>query len=157
ALCVRAYNDWMLDEWCAHSGGRLVPLAIVPLWDVALAAQEVARVAARGARAITFSENPYALGLPSIHDRERSWDPLFATCAETKTVVCIHVGSSSQMPKTAPEAPMAVRSANTSNNAMIAMTDWLFSGAFVRFPELTVGLSEAQVGWIPYVLERVDR
>ena len=32
-LCVQAYNDWMIDEWCAPSGGRLVPLCIVPLWD----------------------------------------------------------------------------------------------------------------------------
>jgi predicted TIM-barrel fold metal-dependent hydrolase len=34
--------------------------------------------------------------------------------------------------------------------------DWLFSGAFVRFPKLSVALSEAQMGWVPYVLERAD-
>ena len=37
-LCVRAYNDWMVEEWCAGSGGRLVPLCLVPLWDAELAA-----------------------------------------------------------------------------------------------------------------------
>ena len=31
--CVRAYNDWMIDEWCGDSGGRLVPVTLVPLWD----------------------------------------------------------------------------------------------------------------------------
>ena len=33
--CVRAYNDWMVEEWCGDSGGRLIPLIIIPLWDVA--------------------------------------------------------------------------------------------------------------------------
>ena len=33
--CVRAYNDWMLDEWTAGAGhGRLLPLTLIPLWDV---------------------------------------------------------------------------------------------------------------------------
>ena len=46
--CVYAYNDWMVDEWCGDSGGRLIPLPIIPLWDAELAAAEVRRNAARG-------------------------------------------------------------------------------------------------------------
>ena len=44
-LCVQAYNDWMIDEWCGDSEGRLIPLCIVPLWDPKLAADEIYRVA----------------------------------------------------------------------------------------------------------------
>jgi predicted TIM-barrel fold metal-dependent hydrolase len=156
-LSVKAYNDWVIDEWCAPSGGRLIPLSILQLWDADLAAQEIYRNAARGARAISFSENPTAIGLPSIHDADRYWDPVFRACAETKTVMCIHIGSSSQMPKTAPDAPQAVRSTIVSNNAQTCMSDWLFSGNFVRFPDLKIALSEAEIGWMPYILERVDR
>ena len=47
-LCVKAYNDWMVDEWCAGTDGRLIPLIIVQLWDAKLAAAEVRRNAARG-------------------------------------------------------------------------------------------------------------
>ena len=36
--CVKAYNDWMVEEWCAPSGGVNIPLCIMPLWDVELAA-----------------------------------------------------------------------------------------------------------------------
>src|SRR5918994_7377803 len=75
--CVQAYNDWMIEEWCGDSGGRLIPLCLIPLWDPALAATEVRRNAARGCAAITFSELPSNLGLPSIHDKDRYWDPLF--------------------------------------------------------------------------------
>ena len=68
-LCVEAYNDWQVDEWCAGSDGRLIPLCLVPLWDAELAAAEVRRNAARGVRAVAFSELPPWLGLPSIHSR----------------------------------------------------------------------------------------
>ena len=47
-LCVKAYNDWMFDEWCAGTNGRLIPLIIVQLWDSKLAAEEIRRNAARG-------------------------------------------------------------------------------------------------------------
>ncbi len=47
-LCVKAYNDWMVDEWCAGTNDRLIPLIIVQLWDPKLAAAEVRRNAARG-------------------------------------------------------------------------------------------------------------
>ncbi len=63
-LCVEAYNDWQVEEWCAGSGGRLIPLCLVPLWDVDLAAAEVRRNAARGVRAVAFSELPRVAGPP---------------------------------------------------------------------------------------------
>ncbi|HVV29469.1 MAG TPA: amidohydrolase family protein, partial [Mycobacteriales bacterium] len=56
--CVVAYNDWMVEEWCGESGGMLIPLIIIPLWDPQAAADEVRRNAARGVRALAFSEIP---------------------------------------------------------------------------------------------------
>ncbi len=156
-LCVKAYNDWMFDEWCAGSGGRLIPLPIIQLWDANLAAAEVRRNAARGGHAVCFSEIPPFLGLPSVHDAEGYWDPFFGACAETGTVVCMHIGSSSKMPSTSPDAPAAVGSTLTYMNAAMSLTDFLMSGLFERFPSLTVAYSEGQIGWIPYVLERADK
>ncbi|TDD38391.1 amidohydrolase [Actinomadura sp. KC06] len=155
-LCVRAYNDWMIDEWCAGPArGRLIPLTMVPLWDADLAAEEVRRCAAKGSHAVTFSENPHPLGLPSIHSG--AWDPFFAACEETGTVVCLHIGSSSSMPGTSPDAPFIISSTLTFQNAMGSMLDFVFSGTLARFPGLTLAYSEGQVGWMPYVMERADK
>jgi predicted TIM-barrel fold metal-dependent hydrolase len=155
-LCVRAYNDWMIDEWCAGEGkGRLVPVTMVPLWDAQLAADEVRRCASKGSHAITFSENPHPLGLPSIHSGE--WDPMFAACQETETVVCMHIGSSSRMPGTTPDAPFIISSVLTFQNAMGSLLDYVFSGTLERFPQLTLAYAEGQVGWMPYVFERADK
>ena len=155
-LCVKAYNDWMIDEWCAGDArGRLIPLTIVPLWDAELAADEVRRCAAKGSHAVAFSENPHPLGFPSIHSGK--WDPFFAACQETETVVCLHIGSSSKMPGTTPDAPFIVSSTLTFANAMGSMIDYVFSGTLARFPELVIAYSEGQVGWMPYVMERMDK
>ena len=155
-LCVQAYNDWMVDEWCAGTSGRLIPLIIVPLWDANLAADEVRRNAARGVRAVCFSEIPAYLGLPSIHDPDNYWDPFFAACDETSMLVNMHIGSSSKMPSTSADAPAAVGSSLTHINAELSMTDFLFSGLFERFSNLKVAYSEGQIGWIPYLLHRMD-
>ena len=156
-LCVKAYNDWMFDEWCAGTNGRLIPLIIVQLWDAHLAAAEIRRNAARGGHAVTFSEIPPFLGFPSIHDKDGYWDPFLAACEETDTVINMHIGSSSKMPSTSPDAPAAVGSTLTYMNAAMSRTDWLMSGVFERFPRLTIAYSEGQIGWIPYVLERADK
>lgn len=156
--CVRAYNDWLIEEWCAGAGrGRLVPVGIIPLWDVDAAVAEVHRNAARGCRAVTFSENPTKLGLPSIHSADGHWEPFFAACEETGTVINLHIGSSSVSPTTSPDAPQAVSSALFITNTMGAMVDYLVSGVFVRYPRLKVALAEGQVGWMPYLLDRLDQ
>jgi predicted TIM-barrel fold metal-dependent hydrolase len=152
--CVRAYNDWMVEEWCGDSGGRLIPLCLVPLWDVELAAAEVRHNAARGVTAVAFSEIPSKLGLPTLHSGY--WEPFFQACAETETLVCMHIGSSSQMPATSADAPAAVAATLSFGNAMSSMTDYLFSGVLVRNPQLRLAYSEGQIGWIPYILERAD-
>ena len=104
--------------------------------------------------AVCFSEIPPHLGLPSIHSGY--WDPFFAACQETETVVYMHIGSSSQMPATSADAPVAVAATLSFNNAMASMSDCLFSGKLVQFPELKLAYSEGQIGWIPYILERAD-
>jgi predicted TIM-barrel fold metal-dependent hydrolase len=152
--CVLAYNNWMVEEWCGDSDGRLVPLPIIPLWDVEAAAAEVRRNAARGVTAVAFSEIPAKLGLPTLHSGY--WEPFFQACAETGTVVCMHIGSSSQMPATSPDAPPAVAATLSFGNAMSSLTDFLFSGLLVRYPDLKLAYSEGQIGWIPYILERAD-
>ena len=152
--CVQAYNDWMVEEWCGDSGGRLIPLCLIPLWDVDLAVAEIQRNAARGVTAVAFSEIPSKLGLPTLHSGY--WEPFFNACNDTETLVCMHIGSSSQMPATSPDAPPAVPATLSFGNAMSSMADYLFSGVLVRNPKLKLAYSEGQIGWIPYILERAD-
>ncbi len=153
-LCVKAYNDWMVEEWCAGTGGRLIPLCLVPLWDPELAAAEVRRNAARGVRAVAFSEIPAYLGLPSLYTSH--WDPFFAACEETGTVLCIHIGSGTKTPQTSADANDAVAATIIFCNSIASMTDYMLSGVLARYPKMKMMYAECQVGWIPYLLERID-
>jgi predicted TIM-barrel fold metal-dependent hydrolase len=153
--CLRIYNDWMIDEWCGGDGvGRLIPLTLIPLWDVELAVEEVRRCAGKGSHAIAFSEIPAYLGLPSAHSKY--WDPLFDVCEQTETVVNMHIGSSSTFNTTSKDAPHPVNAALTVQNSQGAFIDWILSGTFARFPQLRLALSEGQIGWMPYMMERLD-
>jgi predicted TIM-barrel fold metal-dependent hydrolase len=153
--CVQAYNDWMIDEWCGGDArGHLIPLTLLPLWDPDLAAVEVERCAARGSHAVCFSEGPTALGLPSVFTEH--WDPLWHACEATDTTVNMHIGSSSTFPKTSADAPPIVAVTLTFEGASHALVDWLCSGTLERFHDLRIVLSEGQVGWMPFLLERLD-
>lgn len=154
--CVQAWNDFSLDEWCAAAPDRYIPLSILPLWDVNLAVAEVERTAAKGTRAIAFSEDPAQLGLPSIYTGY--WDPLFSAIQDADLVLCQHIGSSSQLAKQAysPDSPVPAWVTLVGVNSMFAAVDWLFSGALQRFPKLRIALSEGGAGWAGYLMERAD-
>jgi predicted TIM-barrel fold metal-dependent hydrolase len=151
---VRAYNDWHIDEWCGTYPGRFIPCMLPAIWDPDVLAAEVRRCAAKGAHAITFSENPSKLGWPSIHSDH--WDPFWTACSDEDVVVCMHIGSSSQLVITAPDAPIDVLITLTPMNIVQAAADLVWSRVLRRFPKLNIALSEGGIGWIPYFLERVD-
>jgi len=151
-LCVRAYNDWMLEEWCGADPGRMIPLAIVPIWDVGLAVAELERVHGRGVRSICFSENFEPLGLPTIHTGY--WDPLLDACNQLGVVLSIHIGSSSTVHRISNDSPTMANFALGMVRPADCLMDWIFSGKFQRFTDLKIALSEGSIGWIPYVLER---
>ena len=153
--CLQIYNDWIIDEWGGGAGrGRLIPLTLVPLWDPVLAAAEVRRCAAKGSYAIAFTENPAKLGFSSLYTG--LWDVLWDACEETDTTVSMHIGSSSTMPTTSDDAPLAVSMSLNSQNAQGSLCDWVFSRTLERFPKIKLAYAESQVGWMPFLLERMD-
>ena len=153
-VMIKAYNDWHVDEWCGPYPDRFIPCGILPLFDVHEAAAEVSRLAAKGCHAVTFSENPAGLGMPSIHSGE--WDPLFAACCDVGTVLCCHVGSSSKSASTSPDAPAPVPMSLSSVMAIYTLGDLLWADFWQRFPTLRFALAEGDIGWIPYFLQRAE-
>jgi predicted TIM-barrel fold metal-dependent hydrolase len=151
---LRAYNDWHIEEWCGAYPGRFIPLALPALWDPEISAAEARRVAAKGCHAMTFSENVTKLGYPSIHSDH--WDPLWEAAQELDMVMCMHIGSSSQMVITADDAPMDVLITLSPINIVQAAADLVWSRTLKKYRNLTFALSEGGIGWIPYFRERID-
>ncbi|HET6810900.1 MAG TPA: amidohydrolase family protein [Acidimicrobiales bacterium] len=151
---VRAWNDWHIEAWAGARPDRIIPCQIPYLLDPEVGAAEIRRNAERGFKAVTFSEGPQHLGLPSLHTGH--WDPIMGACAETGTVVNLHIGSSGISPSTADDAPPDVIGVLFFGYAMFAAVDWLYSRIPVRYPDLRLCMSEGGIGWVAGLLDRLD-
>jgi predicted TIM-barrel fold metal-dependent hydrolase len=155
-LCVRAWNDYVLEEWCpAGPEGLYVPMMICQIWDPVLAAAEVRRCAARGVRALSITENPLPDGLPGWHSDV--WNPLWEALQETDVTVCMHIGSSGAIPMPDPSGPLTIPFTLIPFSTMNSMVNLMLSPVLYAYPRLKVAFSEAGIGWVPAVLERLDR
>src|SRR5258708_28835687 len=118
----------------------MIPCQLRWLLDRVVGAKMIHENAERGYHAMTFSENPAMLGLPTIHSGY--WDPLMAACAETGTVVNLHIGSSGTSPATTDDAPPDVPGVLFFAYAITAAVDWLYKGVCNRYPDLKIYLPE---------------
>jgi predicted TIM-barrel fold metal-dependent hydrolase len=92
--------------------------------------------------------------MPSIFDRY--WDPVIRACAETETVISLHVGSSGMVDF--PEWSPAVQLGATlfGQMSLTACAEWLWSGWAVKYPQLKVAMSEGGIGWVAMLIDRLD-
>ncbi len=155
AAVSQAYNDWHIDEWCGAYPGRFLPLGMIPMWDPKLAADEVRRLARKGCHAISLSENPVSMKVPSYHD-DGYWDPIWKACVDGGVAVCIHIGTGSGIPTPSMDTPIDASILATPMTIATCAADLLFSQVLRRWPTLTFVLSEGGTGWVPYFLDRAD-
>jgi len=150
---MRAYNDWIHEVWSAPYPDRIIPCQVTWLHDPKVAAQEIERNAARGFKAVSFTENPWKLDLPSIH--RSHWDPFLRACEETQTVINLHVGSSSETLVPSPDSSATI-GVLFPVNAFATTADWLHAGVPIRFPNIKIALSEGGIGWVPMLIDRIE-
>jgi predicted TIM-barrel fold metal-dependent hydrolase len=151
--CMRAYNDWIIEEWKGSYPDRFIAAQVAWLLDADVAAAEIYRNAARGFRGVAFTENPEKLGLPSLYSDY--WDPFFRACEDTDTVVNLHLGSSSQTLQPSTESPMQVVGILSVVNALASCVDWMFTPVPLKFPGIKIAISEGGIGWVPMLMDRI--
>lgn len=153
-MVVSAYNDWQV-AWCAEQPGRLLPLAALPVWDVEAAVAEVLRIAPLGVRAVTFPESPAELDLPGFATDH--WDPLFASlCDHGIALVLAPARGGAEAPGADLNPFAGLGGLLAPQAAATACTDIVVSGVLQRFPELRIANAEGGIGWIPFLLDRID-
>jgi predicted TIM-barrel fold metal-dependent hydrolase len=161
-LAIEIYNDAMA-EIQADSGNRLLPLPLMPAWDVDACVREAKRVAALGARGVNMTSDPQDLGGPDLANR--AWDPFWEVCSELELPVHFHIGASVTGMTFYGQYPWESHPDNTKlaiggtllfiGNARV-VTNLILSGMFDRYPKLKMVSVESGVGWIPFILEALD-
>jgi uncharacterized protein len=162
-LIAETYNTAM-GELQQESGQRLFPMALVPFWDLQASVKEVARACGDlGLRGITMCSEPQAAGLPTLLDPY--WNPLWEVCTEVGAVINFHVGASEfgmeAFLKGTWEGQdryrqLVVGSALIELHNARILANLLASDLLDRYPELKWVSVESGIGWIPYVLERLE-
>jgi predicted TIM-barrel fold metal-dependent hydrolase len=152
---VQAYNDWHFEEWAGYRPERVIPCQIPYLLDAELAAKEIRANANRGYHTVTFPDLAHLVGLPSLFTKH--WDPFWAACEETATVVSVHACSGGVANKKDPKAPVsAVAPFFGAAQAIHPAIEWIYAGIPNRFPNLRVCLSEGGIGWVIGLKDRLD-
>jgi predicted TIM-barrel fold metal-dependent hydrolase len=151
---VHRYNDFLLREFCASAPDRLVGVAIMPLPDLSDAAAELRRCAALGARAVSLPHAPSMIGLPGFGDD--AWEMFFATAEDAGLPVLIHVGSSGAPPSTIGAGSPGALLVQGGFDVADALVELMYAYVLVRHPRLRLVLLEGGIGWLPYVVDRIE-
>ena len=155
--CVRAYNDYLAEEWSDFSP-RFVAQCLLPMWDVELAVAEAKRAHDLGHRAVVWTAMTQKFGFPHFNDDY--WDPLWATLQERSMPVCLHIGSAGVdfdvWEGFSPVKGNSVNTVNAITSNVQVMANLIFSGILERFPSLAFMSVESGLGWVPYMLETAD-
>ncbi len=151
---TKAWNDWLFDEWYSPYPTRIIPMGITFLTDPEAGAAEIYRNAERGFRSVTLPERPHRLGLPSLF--LDYWEPIIRACAETDTVISLHVASSggAEHPEGAPG--LQVGATLFGQLSLTACAEWLWSGWALRYPNLKIAMSEGGIGWVAMLIDRLN-
>ncbi len=151
---TRAWNDWLFEEWYSPYPERIIPLGITWIADPVLGAEEIRRNAERGFVSVTLPERPQNIGYPSLF--EGYWDPIVEACAETDTVISLHVGSSGGYPTPTGAPSLELGATMFGQLSLAACAEWLWSGFPGRWPDLKIAMSEGGIGWVAMLLDRLD-
>jgi predicted TIM-barrel fold metal-dependent hydrolase len=160
---AQCYNDWIL-EWEHAEPHRFISQACIPYWDIASAVSEVERCAALGHRGFVMTGTPEGHGEPMLSDPH--WNPLWAAIEAVGLPVSFHAGGGGAQYREKIRARielnggLAAQTLNTTitffQNASVA-AELVMSGILPNFPKLRFVVVESGVGWIPFMLESLDK
>ena len=160
--CVEIYNDWMNDLQ-RRSGGRILPMALVPWWDIDACVGEVDRMHRAGAKGIVMCSNPHDSGMPDFAQPE--WRPFWEVCEALQMPINFHIGASEGDMDWSGRVPYKTWTGDVKLSLggvaiflgqLRWMVNLLISDVPERYPGLNFVSVESGIGWIPFVLDALD-
>lgn len=155
-VLARAYNNWLHERYY-RVDARLRGVAVVPLQDVSAAIAEMRRaVEELHLVGVVVSANGAEMGLRKPLGDPSYW-PFYEAAERLNCPIAIHGAVSMNLGLAAFRGFAGVQSLEHPVAQMIQLTSMVLEGVFERFPRLRVAYLEAGVGWVPYMMDRLDR
>ncbi len=161
-VTTEIFNDAM-GEMQEESGDRLLPMAMLPWWDISKSLAEAERCHAMGMRGININSDPHVNGMPDLS--EEYWYPLWEFCEDKGLPVNFHIGASdasmswygdSPWPSFNPANKLAVGGTMMFISNAKVICNIIASGLLDRFPKLKFVSVESGIGWLPFILEALQ-
>ena len=166
--CVRAYNDFLAQDYCSVAPDRLMGLGVIPMTNIEDALAELQHIRDLGLKGVALSCFPSGKGLPTPDD-DRFW----RTALDLGMPISVHQefnrdgsrgGALLRYPKSAdtmsanlgPLADLAAQTARFGRLGFLNAVQMALDGVFERIPELQVFFAETQIGWVPWAYEMAD-
>jgi uncharacterized protein len=153
AVAYDIYNRWLAD-FCAADPERLLGLVYIPSWDIDASIETLRWARDRGLRCVNFP----APGRPSVKEYNHwDWDPFWSTCTELGFALSTHSSGGPHFDFFGGPGGMQIV-AYEGGSFMSRRAAWIltFGLVFERHPELKLVCVEADAGWVPHFMYRMD-
>jgi predicted TIM-barrel fold metal-dependent hydrolase len=155
---IRAYNDWLMDEFCGVDPKRLIGLPLMPVDDdLGTLLAELDRMLEKNAKGVFlpfYTVRPYY---------DPYYDPFWNVLSENGVAASIHRSMGGKPPATGaiplPQAEVGLNVAGIVERFFTAVTPFtrlVYTGVFERFPELKFVDAEVNAGWLPFWLQMME-
>jgi uncharacterized protein len=177
---LRIYNDFYVDIQ-EESGSRLLPQAMLPVWDMDLTVKEMERLLPKGITGFTVTDKPEKIGLPELD--EPYFAPMWALANEARVPMNFHIGSGwsravkkdvedvgSKQLRTlgetekseyywssfGPQRRLSILATSLFMSNVRIIANFCMSDMFDRYPNLKIVSAESGVSWLPFILESLE-
>jgi predicted TIM-barrel fold metal-dependent hydrolase len=163
---IRAYNEWLAEEYCPVDPDRLIGMGVIPWTTIDDALDELTHCARMGLKGVMLGVFPSGKVYPTAED-----DKFWAAAQEMHMPVTVHVSFDRNGPRASqptfvfpnphPDILKSTRHivdyvGRWGMDAAQSMAPLILSGVFDRFPDFKIFFAETRVGWIPFWLEMAD-
>ncbi len=154
---IQAFNNWLLESFCAHDPERIGGICQLPTLGVKAAIAEAQRVKDLGARGLSLATWPTGEAALSPED-----DPFFAAAQELELPLHLHIAlgvagaRGARVGVKRGGAAQLIGLATTLSAMPRIIAETIFTGLFDRFPKIHLIGAEVGAGWVPYLLGEMD-
>ena len=150
------YNSWLAD-FCKHAPDRFIGLASLTAFNLDAAVAEVRRAARLGLKGLEFATSP---DMTPLYEPE--WEPLWQAVNEVALPMHFHTTGGGKkrptdhLPLRAQRAAAACSITGFQLSTAQFLMAVIYGGVLERYPNIRIVLGESGIGWIPYILSRMD-
>lgn len=164
---IRAYNDWLAEEYCAVDPRRLLGLGVMPMTTLADSLAELEHCAKLGLKGVLLSSFPNGMAYPLPED-DQFWSAAMAMHMPLTVHVAFDRGGARaeqptfKYPDENPDILRKVKRGLVDQMALLGLrpatsfSQLIASGVFDRLPDLRIFFAETRLGWVPFWMNEAD-